>query len=65
MPNATQIPADLELRYDDSIATRLVFTLSFFAKEAVSELGLPLLDTFTRYRDIVGEDALRFYAPRT
>ena len=62
MPNATQIPADRELRYDDSIATRLVFTLSFFAKEAVSELGLPLLDTFTRYRDIVGEDALRFYA---
>ncbi len=62
MRNPTQIPTELELRYDDSIVTRPVFTLSFFAREPVSELGLALLDPFTRYRDVVGSDALRFYA---
>ncbi len=62
MPNPPQIPSDLELRYDDTVITRPVFTLSFFAKEPVSELGLALLDTFERYTDIVGAEALRFYA---
>jgi len=62
MPKPIQIPRDLELRYDDTVITRPVFTLNFFAKEAVSELGPALLETFTRYKDIVGADALRFYA---
>jgi len=55
-------PTDLELHYDDTPVTRLVFTLSYFAKEPVSEIRPALLATFARYVSMVGAEALRFYA---
>jgi len=45
--------------------TSATFSINLYAAAAPSEIGQPIVDIFARYRELVGEDKLRFYATGT
>lgn len=57
-----RVPPDLDATLDGVCVAWPVFTISLFAKEPLSELGPDALAPFERYRELVGDEALRFYA---
>ncbi|MFO0617510.1 MAG: DUF3396 domain-containing protein [Polyangiaceae bacterium] len=61
------LPKDLDLAAEeDGIRlVNLVLMINLFTDKPLSELGASAIQTFERYRQIVGEDALRFYATAT
>ncbi len=57
-----RVPPDLDAALDGVCVASPVFTINLFAKEPLSELGPAALAPFERYRELVGDEALRFYA---
>lgn len=57
-----RVPPDLDAELDGVCVARPVFTISLFINEPLSELGPAALAPFERYRELVGDEALRFYA---
>jgi hypothetical protein len=56
------IPPDLDAEIDGVCVARPVFSINLFASQSLSELGSAALAPLRRYRELVGESALRFYA---
>lgn len=56
-----RVPEDLDAELDGVRVAAPVFSISLFTHEPLSKLGPAALAPFRRYRELVGDAALRFY----
>lgn len=61
----TKTPDDLVAHQDGIRLTQPVFCIRFFTDKALSEMGPDALVPFEKYRELVGDEALRFYSTGT
>jgi len=61
----TRVPEAFDATCEGIRVTSATFSISLYATPAPSEIGQPIVDIFERYRELVGDDTLKFYATGT
>ena len=61
----TSVPEAFDATCEGIRVTSATFSISLYSAQAPSEIGQPIVDLFDRFRAIVGDDKLTFYATGT
>ena len=59
------LPADLEHEHEGVVVVRPTFGITLFSAKAISEYANEVNQAFSRYREVVGDEALRFFSTAT